>query len=147
MRSRFAHLTDCLALGLMVTTGMVLLPRTAMAQQKLGYPAGRGTYMRDCAVCHGKDGKGDGPYASMLTKKPADLTQLSKKNNGTFPAPRLARIIDGREEVAAHGTRDMPIWGERFAAASRAAGSNPAPTIASQRIQLLLQFLNTIQEK
>lgn len=147
MRSRFARLTERLVLGLIVSAGMLLLPRTVMAQQRLGFPAGRGTYMRDCAVCHGKDGKGDGPYASMLTKKPADLTQLSKKNNGTFPAPRLARIIDGREEVAAHGTRDMPIWGERFAAASRAAGSNPAPTIASQRIQLLLQYLNTIQEK
>jgi hypothetical protein len=41
----------------------------------------------------------------------------------------------------------MPIWGERFGEAARAAGSNPAPTIASQRIQLLLQYLNTIQEK
>jgi mono/diheme cytochrome c family protein len=141
------HLTDCLALGLMISAGMALLPGTAAAQQRLGYPAGRGTYMRDCAVCHGKDGKGDGPYATMLTKKPADLTVLSKNNNGTFPAPRIARIIDGREEVAAHGTRDMPIWGERFGEAARAAGSNPAPTIASQRIQLLLQYLNTIQEK
>jgi mono/diheme cytochrome c family protein len=147
MRSRLIRLADCLALALMVSAGMLLGPRMAIAQQKLGYPPGRGTYMRDCAVCHGKDAKGDGPYASMLTKKPSDLTQIAKANNGVFPAPRIARIIDGREEVAAHGTRDMPIWGERFGAASRAAGSNVAPSVARQRIQLLLQYLNSIQEK
>ena len=26
----------------------------------------------------------------------------------------MYRIIDGREEVRGHGTRDMPIWGEVF---------------------------------
>lgn len=152
MRERFAHLADCLALGLMVLAGAALLPSTAMAQQKLGYPAGRGTYMRDCAVCHGKDAKGDGPYAPMLTKKPADLTQLAKNNNGTFPAPHVTQVLTfgtntNPTPYSAHGTREMPVWGERFGAASRAAGSNAAPTIASERVQLLLQYLNKIQEK
>ena len=27
---------------------------------------GHHIYMRTCAVCHGTDGKGDGPYAPML---------------------------------------------------------------------------------
>ncbi len=37
---------------------------------------------------------------------------LSERNDGIFPAERVARVIDGREEVRLHGTRDMPIWGK-----------------------------------
>ena len=35
-----------------------------------------------------------------------------KKNNGVFPFTRVYEIIDGRQEVRAHGTREMPIWGK-----------------------------------
>jgi len=31
-----------------------------------------------------------------------------------LPADRIARWVDGREDVGAHGTREMPVWGERF---------------------------------
>jgi mono/diheme cytochrome c family protein len=152
MKIRFAHLADGLMLALMVAAGMVLLPPTAMAQQRLGYPAGRGSYMRYCAVCHGTDGKGDGPYAPLLTKKPADLTMLSKDNNGVVPAPRVTQVLTfgtntNPSPYPAHGTRDMPVWGKHFGGKSYAAGSNPHSTIASERVQLLLTYLNHIQQK
>src|SRR5579872_3953019 len=67
-----------------------------------------------CAVCHGTDGKGDGPAASALKVPPADLTQLSKKNGGKFPALEVTSAIRGDSNVAAHGSKDMPVWGSLF---------------------------------
>jgi mono/diheme cytochrome c family protein len=125
----------------------VLSPRIVFAQQKLGAPPGRGSYIRNCAVCHGEDGKGDGPYAPELKEKPADLTQLAKKNNGTFPVARVTRILDGSEVIPGHGTRQKPVWGHEFGAAEEAAGNNAAPTVARERIQLILRYLESIQEK
>jgi hypothetical protein len=31
-----------------------------------------------------------------------------------LPEDRIARFIDGRGDVKAHGPRDMPVWGNRF---------------------------------
>jgi mono/diheme cytochrome c family protein len=83
-------------------------------------PAGDGKQMFGayCAVCHGGRGKGDGPAAEALKKRPADLTQLTRKNNGVFPELKVARFIKGDDVVAAHGTRDMPVWGGLFGALS-----------------------------
>lgn len=67
-----------------------------------------------CSVCHGRGGQGDGPAASALKKLPADLTQLSRKNYGKFPAYHVANVIQGADVTAAHGSRDMPIWGNVF---------------------------------
>jgi hypothetical protein len=75
---------------------------------------GKEEYQANCAACHGPGGKGDGPQADMLATKPADLTMLAKKNGGEFPASRVYEIIDGRLEVAAHGSREMPVWGKEF---------------------------------
>jgi mono/diheme cytochrome c family protein len=44
--------------------------------------SGKEMFTSYCAVCHGPSGKGDGPAANALTKKPADLTQLTAKNGG-----------------------------------------------------------------
>ena len=73
-------------------------------------------YRTFCASCHGLDGKGAGPAAAALKHRPSDLTLISKKNGGQFPSFRIEHIIDGTVErtgvVAAHGTRDMPVWGD-----------------------------------
>ena len=93
---------------------------TALAQAK---PQGRvdfgeREYRSSCAVCHGLSGKGDGPYKPFQTKSPSDVTTLAKANSGVFPYQRVYDIIDGRQAVAAHGPRDMPIWGARYLAES-----------------------------
>jgi len=64
-----------------------------------------------CASCHGLDAKGAGPAASALKAKLPDLTLLSRKNQGRFPAARTRAVITGEQAVAAHGSREMPIWG------------------------------------
>ena len=76
--------------------------------------AGQREYDADCASCHGAGGKGNGPEAASLVVKPADLTVLAKKNGGQFPTAYVRQVIDGRAHVAAHGSREMPVWGIQF---------------------------------
>lgn len=75
---------------------------------------GQREYDGHCAVCHGAAGKGDGPYAGVIETKLPDLTTLSKRNGGVFPVERVYSIIDGTATVKAHGTRMMPVWGQRY---------------------------------
>lgn len=108
---------------------------------------GRDHYEAKCAVCHGADGRGDGPVASMLTQKPSDLTMMAKNNDGVFPFWTAYEVIDGRKGVGAHGTREMPVWGKQFYQESR--GGSPgisAETIVRGQIMELLIYLRSIQQ-
>jgi mono/diheme cytochrome c family protein len=71
-------------------------------------------YEISCMPCHGINGHGDGPLAKSLMTAPADLTKIAKSNRGKFPSNKVADIIDGRRIVAAHGQREMPVWGDRY---------------------------------
>ncbi len=104
--------------------------------------AGEVVYMRYCAACHGKTMKGDGPVASGLNKKPIDLAQLAKKNNGIFPFDKVAAMIDGRQSTRMHGTPDMPVWGEIFAMTK---GSD-APS-ADSAVKRITNYVWTLQAK
>lgn len=75
---------------------------------------GKQEYTNSCAVCHGDNGKGAGPLAEFLNKKVPDLTMLAKNNSGLFSFDRVYWVIDGRQIVAAHGPRAMPVWGDRY---------------------------------
>jgi hypothetical protein len=102
-------------------------------------------YQNHCAICHGVDGKGRGIMAKFLTISPSNLTQLAKKNAGRFSFWQVYRVIDGREEIRGHGTREMPIWGARFQAEAR--GSDPGSrSQVSGRILSLVFYLQHIQE-
>lgn len=76
--------------------------------------SGKEMFESYCAVCHGKDGKGEGPAASALKVPPPDLTELAKKNGGKYPAPHVASVIRGQADLASHGSKDMPVWGPLF---------------------------------
>src|SRR5689334_9399834 len=76
--------------------------------------AGQDLFREYCAVCHGSDAKGTGPAAAALKIKPADLTQINQKSGGKYPEVRIQRVITGDDEVQAHGSRDMPVWGQIF---------------------------------
>ncbi len=95
-------------------------------------------YTTYCAVCHGQAGQGNGPAAASLKKAPADLTKLAARNNGKFPEVHVKRYIEGLDEVAAHGTRDMPMWGGLFASLDR--------DTTQIRIQALSDYLKGLQQ-
>lgn len=103
--------------------------------------AGRNLYVQHCAACHGPYGRGDGAVAAVLTTKPTDLTTIAERRRG-FRDGEIAAYIDGRTSVAAHGTREMPVWGERLSA------DMPLETgdeVARGQISLIVEYLKTIQ--
>lgn len=102
--------------------------------------SGSGMFREYCAACHGTGGKGDGPAATALTKRPADLTQLARKNNGKFPTVQVMNFITGGDVVAAHGTRDMPVWGTLFR--SLEYRDNGIPDL---RVKNLADYIKSLQ--
>lgn len=75
---------------------------------------GKTAFVKNCAVCHGADGKGEGAILDFLKKKPADLTLISKKNGGVFPQSLIYENISNPQSLRAHGSAEMPIWGAMF---------------------------------
>ena len=127
----------------------------AYAQATMG-PSGIVTtpqldFRRYCAQCHGMNGTGDGPVAPALKKKPANLTLLSKNNGGVSPEEEVRDFINGTKTSAAHGTREMPIWGDAFrlragTAAGQAQGSiGLTQQEVNAKINGLVNYVKSIQ--
>jgi mono/diheme cytochrome c family protein len=104
--------------------------------------AGRDLYLTHCASCHGPSGRGDGPAADSMRRRPTDLTQFARANGGVFPSERTRNIIDGRG-VGAHGSVEMPVWGAVF----KATGPNGGEAAARDRIDAIVAYLEAIQER
>ena len=104
--------------------------------------SGKEMYLAYCASCHGTHAKGDGPAAGALKIPPADLTALAQKNNGKFPSNHLAALLNGQEEVTAHGSKDMPVWGPVFFRLSHGH-----VTEVQQRISNLTVYIESLQGK
>jgi mono/diheme cytochrome c family protein len=104
--------------------------------------SGRALYVRYCSACHGSAGRGDGPVAAELRTTPADLTRIAARNDGVFPAAEVARTIDGRDDVRAHGTREMPVWGRRF---GKDLDESAAEEVVRGNISVLVDYLRSIQ--
>lgn len=102
-----------------------------------------------CAQCHGVEATGNGPVARALTKRPANLRLLTRKNGGVFPAQEIRDFVDGTKDVAAHGNREMPIWGLVFQHRPGTNRDNPAPPISqtevADRIEALVDYIRSIQ--
>jgi mono/diheme cytochrome c family protein len=90
-------------------------PQSEQQFQKLIHSVeGPDLFRAYCASCHGSDAKGRGPAAAALKTKVPDLTVLAKSNGGQFPSAHVRKVIIGDEVMAAHGSREMPIWGPIF---------------------------------
>ena len=119
--------------------------RLATAQDVEVIAGGELEYQNTCAICHGVDARGNGIMSRYMTVKPANLRQFTLTSGGSFPFWEVYRKIDGQFEVRGHGTRDMPIWGDRFRAQAGGDGKN-AQTQAAGRILSLVFYLQHIQE-
>lgn len=109
---------------------------------------GRREFESKCAVCHGKDGKGGGPYAEQLKRTLPDLTTLARRNGGVFPVAKTYATIEGAG--GGHGTREMPVWGLDYTIqASEQLPDLPynQAQFVRTRIMALLEHLNQIQAK
>ena len=123
-----------------------LLPAWAPAQARkapdsAALAKGRLTYQRYCVSCHGATAKGDGPLASELRAAVPDLTSLAARNGGQFPRERVVKMVENGGTVPAHGTADMPAWGDAF---KKTRGTEEA-TIAAA-IENLADYLGSVQQ-
>lgn len=131
----------------------------AGAAQAEDIDIGKSEFQSSCASCHGTDARGKGPVSGQLKVAPPDLTMLAKNNNGVFPTNAVYETINGSKTVPTHGTREMPIWGERFNPIInlphavdpyywRMAGPERSPEVVVRtRILSVIDYLNRVQQK
>jgi len=120
--------------------GLGLAPAISSAAES---DQGRAYFVRYCASCHGVEGKGDGTVSRSLKIKPADLTQLQKRNKGQFPLEKVMATIDGRTRIEAHGESKMPVWGELFA--KEATPQKDPAAAAAAKVKVIADYVATLQ--
>jgi mono/diheme cytochrome c family protein len=118
-------------------------PAVKRAPAEMTSPSsGKEMFMSYCASCHGKTGKGDGPAASSLKQRPADLTMLAKNNGGKYPSDKVTAVLRGQANLTAHGDQEMPVWGPVFWKMSQGHEEQ-----VHMRIANLNKYLESIQAK
>ena len=123
------------------------LQASAQAQTGTRVDPGKREFEARCASCHGVTGKGKGTISDLLRRSPPDLTQLARNNAGILPMERLYQSILG-DSVAAHGSRDMPVWGMVYRTdAAGYYGDVPydAEGYVRTRVLSLLEYLSRLQ--
>lgn len=123
------------------------LQASAQAQTGTRVDPGKREFEARCASCHGVTGKGNGTISDLLRRSPPDLTQLARNNAGILPMERLYQSILG-DSVAAHGSRDMPVWGMVYRTdAAGYYGDVPydAEGYVRTRVLSLLEYLSRLQ--
>lgn len=118
-----------------------MLSAPSLAEDQTPIVSGEDEFMWNCAECHGFGGRGDGPLAGVLIKKPTDLTQIAKNNVGVFPADTIFAMIAGRENVVGHQSFQMPRFWQRFQQTEGERGFDK-PEV---RIKAIVDYLGTIQ--
>ena len=104
---------------------------------------GHESFLQYCAACHGIDARGGGPAGASLKTPPTDLTAIAARSGGKFSDVDVASRIDGRSMPAAHGSREMPVWGERFSA--QLGGGDVGEEAVRGQLLVLLEYLRSIQ--
>jgi mono/diheme cytochrome c family protein len=114
--------------------------------QELDAQAGRDLYLTHCWQCHGQDARGNGPMAEMLAIATPDLTRLASGSNGVFPVEKVARQIDGRDALLAHGG-EMPIFGPFLDTGKSVALRLPSgqPLMTGLPLANVIVYLESIQ--
>jgi mono/diheme cytochrome c family protein len=106
--------------------------------------SGESMYANYCAVCHGDNGRGNGPAAKALMVSPPDLTRLAKQNDGKFPESHVYTVIRGDTNLpTAHGAKDMPVWAELF---TESSGGIPSNAEVHRRISNLTKYVESLQK-
>ena len=131
-----------------LAAALVALPATACAADK--FDIGKREYAASCASCHGVDGKGKGSFAELLQVSMPDLTTMARRNGGVFPITYVYNVIDGREAMKAHGTREMPIWGRHLTLRAAPVYDDygyDADVFVRARILSVIDYLYRLQAK
>ncbi len=132
--------------GVFLAVSAALAPLALLAQPRSDL--GRFEFDNNCASCHGALGRGDGEVGRTLKQPVPDLTTLASRNGGAFPAERVRRVIDGRDELKGHWGRAMPLWGLQYSsqAAEFYKGLAIDPeAFVKQRVDALVEHVRSLQ--
>lgn len=102
-------------------------------------PRGAQGYERYCATCHGTSGRGDGALAPYLATRPPDLTQLSRRHDGFYPANLVRHALDGSSVPKARGA--MPDW----SASLRPDAPGASRLAAAETVDGIVEYVATLQ--
>ena len=102
---------------------------------------GREMYVTYCAPCHGLNGDGKGPAAPAFKYAPTNLTTLARSHGGKYPESMVKSTIQMGTTVRAHGSLNMPVWGDAF----RHLDSSFTGT-ARLRVVNLTEYIRTLQK-
>lgn len=107
--------------------------------------SGKQMYIDCCAPCHGVAGEGNGPAAPALKVQPTNLSLLAKNNGRHYPATRVTDVLRFGTPTPAHGSKDMPVWGNLFHSLSASHGTERAES--ALRIQKISDYVASLQAK
>ncbi len=141
MMTRFAVL---LAIATLCLAGIASSQKKSVEKvpvRHISAASGSQMYLAYCASCHGREGKGDGPAAPALKMPPTNLTLLAKRNNGAFPRNQVYEAISGQHAITAHGSKEMPVWGNLFRSV------DPHGGVTMLRLNNLTDFIASLQQK
>lgn len=130
------------AVVLALVLGLAGWTTLAQEHQREDYESGAYLYRAFCASCHGQTGKGDGPVADILPRRPTDLTLMSKRRGGTFPRAEVLAVLDGTKQVPGHDGTAMPNWHQVF----RTTGGGD-DRVVRRRLEALADHLESLQVK
>ena len=104
---------------------------------------GASIFRNSCAACHGPDGQGNGPVSKALKREVPDLTRLSQRSGGAFPAIHVrSTIMFGTDDIIpAHGSKEMPIWGPIFHEIEFDRD------LGNVRLENIIEYVESIQRK
>jgi mono/diheme cytochrome c family protein len=109
---------------------LIFIASTTLRPALLSAAEETATLFRElCSVCHGVDGKGDGPSAQGLEPKPADFTNCKAMTKDSDDV--LFKIIKGGGQSAGRSTV-MPAWGD---------------SLSDQQIGELVKFIRGLCKK
>jgi mono/diheme cytochrome c family protein len=120
-----------------LTAALLFAPQAYGADEDLGARL----FFNNCAACHGENGEGGGPVAATMRVTMPNLRSIAMRNGGVFPADAVTAYVDGRETTAAHGDRQMPIWGDVF----RGPEPGASERTVRQRIAAVVELIASMQ--
>jgi mono/diheme cytochrome c family protein len=140
MRILILLLASAGVLGTLLAQNNIVVKKVPL--QPTSAASGEQMFGAYCAPCHGKDGKGNGPAAPAMKNAPTDLTSLATHNKGKFPNDRVFLAITSPRDFTAHGSGEMPVWGEVLRSLDRGD-----PEMAHLRVSNLTSYIKSIQVK
>jgi mono/diheme cytochrome c family protein len=142
MLKRFVFIAAAVALLLSAGYANQSKGKITIPVEKVNPTDGKQMYSSYCAPCHGTDGRGNGPVASVLKSPPTDLTTLAKAHNGKYPDVHVMAVLQFGSSLSAHGTAQMPVWGPLLGKIG-----NDHSQEAQLRITNLSRYLESIQAR